>query len=47
MKANRDALYGLRDVELGTDPPNSFNVIIAEYYGVNSITGIERPEEID
>ncbi len=47
LKANRDALYGLRDVELGTDPPNSFNVIIAEYYGVNSITGIERPEEID
>lgn len=45
LKANRDALYGLRDIELGTDPPNSFNVIIAEYYGVNSITGIERQQE--
>lgn len=41
FKSNHDALYGLYDVELGDNAPNSFNIIIAEYYGIDSIIGVQ------
>lgn len=41
FKSNHEALYGLYDVELGDNAPNSFNIIIAEYYGIDRITGIQ------
>lgn len=40
FKANRYALYGLYDVELGENAPNSFNKAIADYYGVEALIGI-------
>lgn len=42
FKANCSAEYGLYDVELGENAPNSFNGVIADYYGVEKIIGIER-----
>ncbi len=41
FKANKNALYGLYDLELGENPPNSFNTIIADYYGVDSVIGYD------
>lgn len=40
FKSNHEALYGLYDVELGENTPNSFNSIIAEYYGIDCIIGV-------
>lgn len=39
FKAHRDALYGLYDLELGENAPNSFNWAIADYYGVYTLIG--------
>ena len=39
LKANRYALYGLYDVELGQNSPHSFNEYAAWYYGVDAIIG--------
>lgn len=39
LKAHRDALYGLYDIEFGENSPNSFNRIIAKYYGVDALIG--------
>ena len=40
LKANCYALYNLYDVELGEASPNSFNSIIAQYYGIDTIIGV-------
>lgn len=40
LKAERYALYGLYDIELGENSPNSFNAAAAQYYGVDAIIGI-------
>lgn len=41
FKSQHDALYGLADVEPGENPPKSFNSIIAKYYGMRKIIGVE------
>ena len=41
FKSNHEALYGLYDAEVGENAPNSFNMIIAEYYGVDCIIGVQ------
>lgn len=40
LKANRYALYGLYDIELGENSLYSFNETAAKYYGVDAIIGI-------